>query len=163
MPVVRVKQFPFVENPATVMLTPLSLGPSAHFWSYDGILLGGIEVNTKPASPEEPDPCRIAYMPMLVPRNWGEREFCVITEYEATSPTSRFKFRIYYGCGDPSELRLGETELLQGSTNGKQRMSFRLNEKLLARAELFRVTLEVVRESSDKVLVYGSWLEVNVE
>lgn len=163
MPVLRAKQFPFVENPATVMLTPLNLGPSAHWWSYDGILLGGIEVNTNPASPEEPDSCRIAHMPMLVPRNWGERDFCVITEYEAPSPSSRFKFRIYYGCGDPSELRLGETELLVGATTGKQRMSFRLNAALLARAELFRVTLEVIRESSDKVLVYGSWLELNVE
>jgi hypothetical protein len=156
------KQLGGVESPATVILTPMHFSPGAAWWSYDQVLLGGIKVNGAPQIPAGGLHCLIGYMPIPIPRSWGEDDFHVVVEYEADAPSARFKFRICYGCGDPSELRLGETDTLVGDSGGKRRLKFKLNEAYLARNELFRASLDVVRESPDPVLVYGTWLEVGV-
>ena len=160
----RAKQFPFVESPAIVMLTPMSLHKEAEWWSHDEVLIGGIEINKATEIPAgEELHTHIGYMPILVPRTWSETEFRVVVEYESEQPSARFKFRLFYGCGDPSELHVGETSPIEGSSGGKQRMTFTLNEHYLDRAELYRCTLDVVRSSPDPILIYGAWLEVGID
>jgi hypothetical protein len=51
---------------------------------------------------------------------------------------------------------------MQGTVGKKARMLFELDEKYLARNELFRATLEVIRVSPKPILIYGVWLEVGV-
>lgn len=220
----KVKQFPFVENPATVLLIPVHLVGDTRWWSYDGVLLGGIQVGsdtandnrkdsvdaTKPqvstessvvatvaathgVSPSKwnsfwplkkkapivekapmvsaPPPkaglsdaqeSKIRYLPSPIPRSWGEQDFHVIVEYESSHATTEFSMKLYYGCGDPSELRLAESPPIKGISGGKQRMKFRLNKANIARNELFRATLDIIRATPDPVYVYGVWLEIGV-
>ncbi len=157
------KQLGGVEDPATVLLTPMSLGDSATWWSHDGVLLGGIKINgITAATHEKPHRARLGYLPLPIPRSWGETTFHVVVEYEAEHTGARFKFRIFYGCGDPSELHLGESRIIEGVSGGQQRVKFSLDESKLTRNQLFRATLEIMRESPDPVLIYGVWLEVGV-
>ncbi len=157
----KAKQFPFVENPACVILIPINLGQDSSWWSHDGILLGGIKVN----SIEKFGPnhvCRIAYLPHIIPKSWGQQEFGLVLEYEAAA-NAKFKFKAYYGCGDPSELHLGETEPLVGKAGEKRRIRFKLEEKYISRNELFRTTIEVLRSNPKEVLIYGAWLELHID
>ena len=159
------KQFPFVENPATVLLIPMSLGEDATWWSFDGVLLGGIRINGKEfirEVTEEGFPSRISYLPLPIPRSWGAKQFGVVIEYEAEDPQADFFFNLYYGCGDPSELVLGKTDPLQGEAVGKQRQTFYIDETFLKRNELFRFTLEINRSTPHPILVYGAWLELTL-
>ena len=158
---IKAKQFPFVENPATVLLIPFHLGSTVSWWSHDGILLGGLMVNSV-EKVEDVHFSRIGYLPTPIPRTWGQKEFGVVVEYEAESETTKFKFRMHYGCGDPSELHLGETEVIQGIAGKKHRVKFKLNENYIIRNELFRATLEIARYNPEPVLVYGAWLEIGV-
>lgn len=151
------KQLGGVENPATVLLIPTMLTEGAKWWSYDGVLLGGVEV-VPHQSP------RIMYLPRPIPRSWGEHEFHIVVEYEGEE-SSRFTLKLYYGCGDPSELRLGESEILKGETGKVRRIKFRLNPELISSNQLFRCTLEIQRTNGGKgtVLVYGAWMEIGVD
>lgn len=160
----RADQFPFVENPATVLLMPVYMGETVSWWTHDGILVGGLKVNTVKEIPEgQAHASKVGYLPTPIPRSWGEKEFHLVVEYESQDPTAEFAFRIYYGCGDPSELHLGETSFKKGETDGKTRVKFPLSEKHILRNELFRATVEVVRKTPDPVLIYGCWLEVGLE
>ena len=154
-----------VESPATVMLLPIQLGKTADWWTHDNVLIGGICINSisKIDSADGIHRTALGYLPTLIPRSWEESEFGVVLEYETESDGANFRFRVMYGCGDPSELHLGQTEPIQGKTAGKQRVTFRLNPEYIRRNELFRCTLEVARESPDAVLIYGAWLEVGVD
>lgn len=156
----QAKQFPFVESPATVLLIPVSLGDGAGWWSYDNVLLGGIKVNRLKAI-KKSHTSRIGYLPRPIPRSWAKSEFGVCIEYEADTD-SVFRFKLYYGCGDPSELRVGQTKCLAGQVGSNQRLAFKLIPKFLVANELFRCTLEVVRTSPGAVLVYGAWIEIGV-
>lgn len=147
-----------VEDPATVLLIPMSLGHAGRWWSHDQILLGGIEVCGDVAGI---DRCKLGYLPTPVPRSWGSRDFHAVVEYEAEQANTRFKLRVYYGCGDPSELHVGESPVQEGVSRGKRRMIFKLNPERIVRNEMFRLTLEVIRETAAPVLVYGAWLEVS--
>lgn len=157
------RQLGGVENPATVLLHPVLLGDTATWWSYDQILIGGIKVNSINKVENGVHRTLIGYLPSPIPRSWEESEFCVVVEYEAETEEAAFKFRLHYGCGDPSELHLGETKLLEGKTGGKKRLAFSLHPRFLAKNELFRCSLEIARETPDPVLVYGAWLEVGVD
>tara|TARA_Y100000034_G_scaffold37277_1_gene45814 strand:+ start:668 stop:1228 length:561 start_codon:yes stop_codon:yes gene_type:complete len=161
------KQVRGIEDPATVILTPMALLPRdlVKWWSYDEVLLGGIKFNgTNDIDAETPgDQARVGYLPIPIPRSWGEAEFGVVIEYEAESLDAQFRFRLFYGCGDPSELYRGESDLLTGHAGGgKRRMLFKLDPDKLKRNELFRVTVEVHRMTPHHVLIYGAWLEVGV-
>jgi hypothetical protein len=158
------KQLQGVESPATVLLHPVIFDreKGLGWWTHDGVLCGGIQVTSAPGFAAG-DEGRIAYLPTPIPRSWGQRAFDVVVEYEAESSEARFQLRCYYGCGDPSELHLGETALLKGKGGGKQRLRFRLNEAHLTRNELFRCAIGVIRQTPEPVLVYGVWLEVGVE
>ena len=151
-----------VENPATVLLVPAMLPDDATWWSYDGKLLGGIKVNSITECGHEGHPTPVRYLPTPVPRSWGSLDFGVVVEYESEHECADFRLRLYYGCGDPSDLHLGQTEPITGRSDGKQRLKFRLHPKHLRRNELFRCTVEVQRASPDPVLIYGVWLEVGV-
>lgn len=158
------KQVGGVESPATVILTPVHLDPGATWWSFEGLLMGGIEVSSGKVTPKGPEErTLIGYMPIPVPRSWGQKDFHVVVEYEAEEDDSHFRLGLFYGCGDPSELHLGETEPIEGSTGGKKRLSFRLDRTKILRNELFRASLVVIRKNNPGVLVYGVWLEVGVE
>lgn len=152
-----------VESPATQTLVPISLGDSATWWSHDNILIGGIKVNSIKRVENGVHRSLIGFIPTLIPRSWEGNDFAVVTEYETETEGADFRFRLFYGCGDPSDLRLGETPPIQGKSDGKQRLTFKLNPKFLQRNELFRCTLDVSRVSPDPVLVYSSWLEVGVD
>jgi hypothetical protein len=158
-PITRIpaKQLGGVESPATVLLSPVDLG-DAGWWSHDQLLLGGIKADSPVGA--TPGVCRVRYMPLPVPRSWAKTAFCVVVEYEA-EPNAMFVLRTYYGCGDPSELHVG-SESIRGIAGKKQRAIFRLDEAHLARNELFRATLEVIREAQPAVYVYGAWLEIGV-
>jgi hypothetical protein len=154
MPPLPSKQVLGVENPATVLLIPMVLGDGAEWWSHDGALLGGIQIAPKKNS-------RIMYLPRPIPRSWGEKEFHIVTEYEGDSGAI-FRLRLLYGCGDPSELRRGDSGDIVGETGQIQRARFRLKPKLIHRNQLFRCTLSVARSNSGSgnVLIYGAWMEV---
>lgn len=154
------KQLGGVESPATVLLIPVNLGDEAVWWSHDGVLLGGIQIN-RLTEIEGVHNSRVAYLPRPIPRSWGESEFGVCVEYEADDHAV-FRLKVYYGCGDPSELRLGQTKMLAGETGSKQRLRFKLLPKFLAANELFRCTLEIARTSPGCVLIYGAWMEIGV-
>ncbi len=156
------KQVRGVESPATVLLVPIRLGDGCAWWSHDQILLGGLRVNSAKDVTGEVR-CLIGYLPCPVPRSWGEREFVVVFEYEGERPDTNFRLRLWYGCGDPSELHVGATDPIVGQSGGKQRMHFHLRQHYLQRNELFRATLEVARTSPGPVLIYGVWLEVGVD
>ena len=148
------KQVQGVEDPATVIMIPMVLGDGAEWWSHEGMLLGGIEI----AAQQSP---KIMYLPRPIPRSWGELEFHICVEYEGDND-ARFKLKLYYGCGDPSELRVGESDEITGETGQVKRLKFRLNPELIHRNQLFRCTLKVARSNGGKgkVLVYGAWMEV---
>lgn len=148
------KQVQGVEDPATVIMIPMVLGDGASWWSHEGMLLGGIEI----APQESP---KIMYLPRPIPRSWGEAEFHVCVEYEGANE-ALFKLKLYYGCGDPSELRLGQSDEIIGETGTVRRLKFRLDPEKIFRNELFRCTLKVARSNGGKgnVLVYGAWMEV---
>ena len=152
------KQVTGVENPATVLLIPAMLGKDVSWWSHDGILLGGLQVVSPDPDSKTPQ-SRIGYLPRPIPRSWGNIDFGVVVEYEG-SDEAKFSFRLYYGCGDPSELRIGQTKPLQGKTGSKQRLRFELLPKFIMRNEMLRCTLEVQRNGAGQVLVYGAWMEV---
>ncbi len=164
----NVKQFPFVANPSQVMLHPVALVGGPTWWSYDQVLIGGLKCNGPKhedggeITVTHPAKSKIGYMGTLIPQSWACEEFGVTLEYEADKPDARFKFRLFYGCGDPSEIKLAESKLFEGQTDGKQRMRFKLNPEHIARRELLRVTLEVVRETPHPVFVYGAWLDVHL-
>lgn len=160
---ISAKQLAGVENPATVLLHPVHFEePIIQWWSYDGILMGGLKVNGNTEIENGSRSDAIAYLPTPVPRSWGEREFKVVVEYECEHQGSIFQMRLHYGCGDPSELHKGETGFLQGVPGSKQRIAFPLDESHLARNELLRCTLEIQRVSAKPILVYGTWLEIGV-
>ncbi len=73
------KQLGGVESPATVLLHPVHFNPDnkgpASWWSYDGILIGGIKINGVEAIDGGTRSDTIAYLPTPVPRSWGEKEF----------------------------------------------------------------------------------------
>jgi hypothetical protein len=148
------KQVQGVENPATVLLIPMVLGDGASWWSHDGALLGGIQIAPQHSA-------KIMYLPRPIPRSWGEKEFNVCVEYEGDS-AALFKLRLLYGCGDPSELRLGETDEITGETGKIRRLRFRLNPELIHCNQLFRCTLSIARSNggNGEVLIYGAWMEV---
>lgn len=163
-----------LENPFTAVMHPVVLGSGVEWWSHDQILVGGLKVDGPVGA--SPAHALIGYAPTPIPRSWGEREFVVALEYEVGSGqvdktphvekpalSPRFKFRIFYGCGDPSEIHLGETAFLLGHSGKKDRLRFRLDESHIQRNELFRATIDVVRDSQDPVLVYGAWLELRLE
>ncbi len=154
------KQVGGVETPATMMLVPVHLDEGWRWWSHDDILVGGIIFDGN----GDPDKRRgkLGYLPITIPRTWAGEHFHFIVEYEADSPETRFKFRLHYGCGDPSELHRGDSAFMEGLTEGKRRMGFALDPGHLDYNELFRVTLEVIRETPGPVLIYGAWLEVGV-
>jgi hypothetical protein len=157
------KQLQGVENPATVLLTPIQLCDGASWWSHDGILLGGIKTTGKRNIDENKvGHCYIKYLPIPIPRSWGEQKFNVVIEYEAENKNAKFDFRVMYGCGDPSELHLGETKEVVGKTGQKERVFFTLDESLLLRNELFRVTIDIMKKNQFPVLIYGAWLEIAV-
>ena len=161
---VRAGQFPFVENPATVLLVPVHLGPTTTWWSHDGILVGGLEINTIESIPEgQHHSAKVGYLPTPIPRSWAEKELRLVIEYESKEETTDFQFKLYYGCGDPSELRLAQSNFKKGMTGSKKRARFPLNEEYIKRNELFRATVEVVRRTPDPIWIYGVWLEVGVE
>lgn len=153
---VPAKQLGGVENPATVLLIPMVLGEGASWWSIDDVLLAGVKIDPK-CSPQ------IMYLPRPIPRSWEEKEFSVCVEYEGEA-TSVFTLRMLYGCGDPSELRLGETRIIKGETGKKRRVKFQLDPEKIHRNELFRCTLKVNRVNGGKgdVLIYGAWMEIGV-
>jgi len=148
------KQVRGVEDPATVIMIPMVLGDGASWWSHEGMLLGGIQVAQK-QSP------KIMYLPRPIPRSWGEKAFHICVEYEGDDD-SRFKLKLYYGCGDPSELRLGQSGEIEGETGAVRRVKFPLDPEKIFRNQLFRCTLKVARSNGGKgkVLVYGAWMEV---
>lgn len=164
----RPKQLPFVEDPARVLLIPLHLGQGCTWWSHDGSLLGGVKVNGGvdergiPAA-HNPVTSKVMCLPTLIPESWGENKFGVVLEYEAESPQAKFRFRVLYGCGDPSELRVGKTRLIETIAGKKDRVVFLLNPEFIHRNEMMRVTIEVVRESHHAVLLYGAWLDVHLD
>ena len=152
-----------IENPATVMLTPAAMGETASYWAHPNcpMLLGGIKVNT--VMGPGMTSCMVSYQPTLIPRSWEERSFGVVLEYESDHKHAEFMFRLHYGCGDPSELRVGQTKLLTGKSLGKTRLTFALRGQYLAKGELFRAAIEVVRNTPLPVYLYGAWLEVGVD
>ena len=157
----QAKQFPFVEDPATVLLLPIHLS-GAEWWSYDGVLLGGLKINgTEIPKDNEDRKARVMCLPTPIPRSWGRREFGVVVEYEAEHPDSQFQFRLFYGCGDPSQLLLGETPMVSGQV-GMHREKFFLKDGPLERNQLFRFTLELLRKTPHPILIYGLWLELGV-
>ena len=157
------KQLGGVESPATVLLIPVSLDKETKWWSHDGILLGGIEISRikKVKQIKKARVSRVGYLPRPIPRSWGEKDFHVVLEYEAEDD-SAFQFKLYYGCGDPSELRLGETKVMKGKSGSKKRLRFKLKPKYIISNELFRATIEVQRLSPGSVLIYGAWMELGV-
>lgn len=162
MSILSASQVRGVEDPATVLLVPAMLPDDATWWSHEGMLLGGIKVNSITEVRGGGHKTPVRYLPTPVPRSWGELDFGVVVEYESEHAGADFRLRVYYGCGDPSELHLGQTEPITGRSDGKQRVRFRLRPEHLARNELFRCTVEVLRASPDPVLIYGAWLEVGV-
>lgn len=157
------KQLRGVEDPATIILVPMSLVPvgMVQWWSHDGLLLGGIKVNGAPLDASDPGhESRIGYLPAPIPRSWGEEDFHVVIEYEAEDKEARFRLRVYYGCGDPSELHVGESQTLEGESQGKRRLYFKLDKAKLRCNELFRATVEVNRDTPHPILIYGVWLEL---
>lgn len=160
---IAAKQLQGVEDPATVLLNPIQLCDGASWWSFDDILLGGIKITGKRNVDEEGfGHCYIKYLPTPIPRSWGEKHFKVVVEYEAENKAAKFDFRINYGCGDPSELHLGTTPEVIGRTGKKERAFFTLDESLLLRNELFRVTVDIMKKNRHSVLIYGVWLEIKV-
>lgn len=153
------KQLRGVEDPATVLLVPISFLPEGAltWWSHDGYLIGGVRANGTLVGSS-----RIGYLPQPIPRSWHGERFHAVVEYEAEQREAQFTFRAYYGCGDPSELHMGETKLLDGRTEGKQRLGFQLNPELIVANELFRFSLEIARKTPSPVLIYGAWLELGV-
>lgn len=160
----RAAQLPGVENPATVLLIPVHLGSVTSWWTHDGILVGGLEINSvKEISEGQFHSAKVGHLPTPIPRSWGQKDFHLVVEYESEKDSAHFQFRLYYGCGDPSELRLAQSNFRQGKTGGKKRAKFPLNEKYIERNELFRATIEIVRQTPDPILIYGTWLEVGVD
>ena len=164
---VQPKQVTGIENPARVMLTPVLLGAGTGWWSYDKVLVGGIEAkqisNGDHLWATEPLASNIiGYQPMLVPAVWGEKDFHVVFEYEGEHPDAAFFFKVHYGCGDPSELHVRESAQFQGSGGaGKARLAVKL--KHVDRVELLRVTLQILRRNGLPVIVYGAWLEIGLD
>lgn len=157
------KQLQGVENPATVLLNPIQLCDGASWWSFDDILLGGIKINGKRNVDENKcGHCYIKYLPTPIPRSWGQKKFNVVIEYEAENKNAKFDFNVNYGCGDPSELHLGKTSEVVGKAGRKERAVFTLDESLLLRNELFRVTIDVMKKNRYAVIIYGVWLEIAV-
>jgi len=158
---IAAKQVRGVEDPATVICVPVHLGDGIKWWSYDDILIGGIKVNGTPVKEKDGlGHSVLGYLPIPIPRSWGEREFNVVVEYEAEDGEAKFKFKLFYGCGDPSELHLGESQVLTGKAGKKERIYFKLNPECLVRNELIRVSLDIARETPHPILIYGVWLEL---
>ena len=68
---ISAKQVRGIENPATVLLHPIHFeSPQVQWWSFDGILMGGLKVNGTETieGGSRSDP--IAYLPTPVPRSW---------------------------------------------------------------------------------------------
>lgn len=154
----RAAQLRGVESPATVLLHPAMLSSDVCWWAHPNSeqLVGGLQIL---AGLNE---SRIGYAPTPIPRSW-QSDFYVVLEYESEHEEARFQFRLYYGCGDPSELRMGQTPLMSGESGGKQRAWFKLSPEFIARNQLFRATIGVRRKASYPVLIYGCWLEVGVD
>uniref|UniRef100_A0A6H1Z9A8 Uncharacterized protein n=1 Tax=viral metagenome TaxID=1070528 RepID=A0A6H1Z9A8_9ZZZZ len=155
---ISAKQVGGVETPATVMLTPVHLDEGWKWWSHDGILVGGVQFDGDQGKMSG----KVGYVPILVPRTWTGEQFHFVAEYEADAPETRFKFRLYYGCGDPAEIHRGESAVLEEKAGGKRRMAFELDPAHIDFNELFRVTIEVIRETPGPIKIYGAWLEVGV-
>jgi len=161
------KQVRGMESPAVVMLHPAQWNGNSGWWSHDGILLGGIAIDGPfpgegQEPPEGPHKTLLAYSPTRIPRVWDGKKFGITVEYESERPESRFKFRVYYSCGDPSERKLWEARYMEGQNNGKRRLTFNLAPQFVVGDELFCCTLEIIRVQPDPVLIYGSWLEIGV-
>lgn len=175
----RPAQLQGVESPATVLLHPAVLGsgnghPEVVWWSHEKspVLVGGLEVrHVARLSPEAmkgfydkgKHETGIGYLPTPIPRSWTKREFRVVVELESEHKDSNFQIRLYYGCGDPSDIRLGESEWITGKSYGRERIPFPLKAKYLDTNELFRATIVIHRKTTWPVLVYGAWLEIGVE
>jgi len=76
---IAAKQLQGVEDPATALLMPIQLCDGASWWSYDDILLGGIKIAGKRNVDEEGfGHCYVKYLPVPIPRSWGEKQFNVV-------------------------------------------------------------------------------------
>jgi len=162
---VKPKQMLGVESPAVVMLTPVLLNKGTAWWSHEGILVGGVVVNQISNGDhdwvKEPQASNlIGYAPTWVPKIWQKKAFNVCVEYEGEREAA-FSLRVHYGCGDPSELHVHESDLLTGNTEGKSRERFPITH--IDRRELLRASLEIRRNNGLPVLIYGAWLEIGVE
>lgn len=142
----------------TYMLYPVYLQDGAEWWSADDVLVGGVKVN---GTAEKGAEVCIGFCPTLIPLSWGQKDFAVMVQFEAEEARSRFKLKCYYGCGDPSSLQLGVTPYIEGQC-GRSHAQFDLSPQHLNRNELLRVTLGVLRETLDPVIIYGAWLAIGV-
>ena len=152
-----------VESPATVLLVPVQIGRDINWWTHDGILLGGVKVNSVKTVGEKGHITHVSYLPLPVPRSWVS-DFRIVVEYGTDDDTADFQFQLYYACGDPHQAcRMGKTDFFKGKSVGKQRLNFRLKKEHINKNELFRATLAVLRKTPDPVYIYGTWLEVGVD
>lgn len=161
-----------IEHPQTVMLVPTVMGspdanggePDVAWWSHENSpqLVGGIEV-VHVKNYRGPVQSYVGYLPIAIPRSWTGKEFGVVLEYESEHKNSVHDFVLYYGCGDPSDLKVEQTETFKGKTLVRERIKFPLRSHGLDTNELFRCSVCIRRASPFPILLYGAWLEIGVE
>ena len=159
---ISARQVEGIESPKVITFIPVSLGDAISWWSKDNILMGGILA--QPLENFEKEHLGlIRYAPTLMPSLNNSEDIRLVLEFECDEEDALFQFKILYNCGELDQVNVGETKQFKGSTEGKERLAFKLNPEKIEPGELLRVTLGIARQAPHPVLLYGAWLEIGID